>query len=127
VCHDGVSIGILGIPVKIKVYKEHGDMLQNTCYKPGMPKPALPIKPKKIEPLPMKVSGAVKDELKEIGDEHDRPVGYVARELMLRGLAAYRRDGQLKEPEEPTGLKPPIAGGSRKGRAGASKTGEKAA
>lgn len=71
-------------------------MLQHTCYKPGMPKPAS-LKPKKIEPLPMKVSGEIKDALAIIAERYDRPLGYVARELMLRGLAAFRRDGQLKD------------------------------
>ncbi len=55
-------------------------------------------KPKKIEMIGLKVGAPDKEVLKEICEEHDRPLGYVARELMLRGLAAYRRDGKLKEP-----------------------------
>lgn len=34
--------------------------------------------------------------LKQIAGDEDRAVGYVARELMLRGLALYKQDGKLK-------------------------------
>ena len=56
-------------------------------------------KPKRIVTMGMKVSDEEKAKIKEISEEHDRPLGYVARELMLRGLAAYERDGKLREPK----------------------------
>lgn len=39
-------------------------------------------------------------QLSGIAEQQDRSKSYVARELMLRGLAAYLRDGQLKEPQQ---------------------------
>ena len=35
--------------------------------------------------------------MKEIAAAEDRPLGYVARELMIRGLALYRVDGRLRD------------------------------
>lgn len=37
-------------------------------------------------------------ELKQIVEDEDRDRGYITRAFYLRGLSAYRRDGQLKEP-----------------------------
>lgn len=45
----------------------------------------------------LKVTRATRDQLEDIGNAHDRPLGYVARKLVLRGLAAYQRDHQLDE------------------------------
>jgi hypothetical protein len=56
---------------------------------------------KRNEFLGIKVGESEKETLAEIALEHDRPLGYVGRELMLRGLAQYRRDGLLKEPPTP--------------------------
>lgn len=69
-----------------------------TCYKAGMPKPASESA-KKVNMLGLKVDEPTRVELDGISEAEDRPLGYVARELMLRGLAAYRRDGHLKEPQ----------------------------
>jgi hypothetical protein len=37
-------------------------------------------------------------ELKQIAESEDRERGYITRALYLRGLAAYKQDGQLVEP-----------------------------
>jgi hypothetical protein len=46
----------------------------------------------------MKVQASLLDRLNAIAGEEDRPIGYVARELMLRGLKQYEADGRLREP-----------------------------
>lgn len=56
---------------------------------------------KKSEPLTIKISEADKKLLAEICKREDRPLGYVARELMLRGLAAYNEDFELKPKTAP--------------------------
>lgn len=61
-----------------------------------MPNENPPKAGKKTVTVPIKVSQDIKDELKVICGDEDRPLGYIARELMLRGLVAYRRDGSLK-------------------------------
>lgn len=76
------------------------------CYNAGMPSSPGGDKPKKIDFIGLKVGGPDKEDLIEISIEHDRPLGYVARELMLRGLAAYRRDGKLKETETSRATRP---------------------
>lgn len=55
--------------------------------------------PKKAEMIGLKIEASDKEALIKICQSEDRPLGYVARELMLRGLADYRRDGQLKDSE----------------------------
>src|SRR5436190_19923355 len=52
---------------------------------------------KKEVPVTMKVTDSVKLALDGICADNDRPLSYVARELMLRGLALYRQDGRLKD------------------------------
>lgn len=37
------------------------------------------------------------EQMKQIAAANDRPLGYVARELMVRGLALYRVDGKLRD------------------------------
>jgi hypothetical protein len=76
-----------------------------TCYKGHMPITRDEAAPKKSEFVGLKVAGPDKATLAEICVKEDRPLGYVARELMLRGLAAYGRDGLLKEPERRGGEK----------------------
>lgn len=74
----------------------------SACYNAGMPG-------KRVVPLPIKVAAEEKAALQEIKEELDRSLGYLARAFMLRGMAAYRRDGRLKEPEAPeNGLKLPV-------------------
>jgi hypothetical protein len=36
-------------------------------------------------------------DIKSIAAAEDRPLGYVARELMIRGLGLYRSDGRLRD------------------------------
>lgn len=45
----------------------------------------------------MKIGESVKRMLDRIADEQDRTISYVARELMIRGLALYHLDGNLKD------------------------------
>lgn len=52
---------------------------------------------KKGEPLTLKVQPSLLSALKAISETEDRPLGYVARELMVRGLALYRLDGKLRD------------------------------
>lgn len=61
-------------------------------YNRSVPQPST----KKSEQIAFKVVPAVAAQLSEIAAQEDRPVGYVARELMMRGLALYQQDGQLK-------------------------------
>lgn len=61
---------------------------------------------KKSEMVGLKVEPDDKEQLIAVCQEEDRPLGYVARELMLRGLAAYKRDGLLKEPLTPLKASP---------------------
>jgi hypothetical protein len=71
-----------------------------TCYISGMPSYAKKTKEKKSEMLGIKIEPADKSAMVDICQAVDRPLGYVARELMRRGLAAYRRDGFFQEPEK---------------------------
>ena len=59
---------------------------------------------KKLVPLTMKTSQSLRDEIERIGEAEDRPFSYVARELMIRGLALYRRDGKLRDEGLPSGV-----------------------
>jgi hypothetical protein len=34
--------------------------------------------------------------IQQIAEQQDRPVSYIGRKLLLRGLVAYRRDGRLR-------------------------------
>ena len=52
---------------------------------------------KKTQTLAMKVQSSLFERLTEIADSEDRPIGYVARELMLRGLGLYESDGRLRD------------------------------
>lgn len=60
---------------------------------------------KKAEMIGLKIEPSDKATLIEICQAEDRPLGYVARELLLRGLAAYRKDTLLKEPNDKPKLK----------------------
>lgn len=73
-----------------------------TCYKADMGrKPAEETK-KKVVMVGVKVDEPTREMLGAVCGKEDRPLGYVVRELMLRGLAAYLRDGSLKEPPTET-------------------------
>jgi len=50
--------------------------------------------------LPCKVPPEVAEEIGHIARVTDRPRSQIARKLIARGLAAYRRDGKLDEPRE---------------------------
>jgi hypothetical protein len=51
---------------------------------------------KKVNMVGVKLSQSMEDIFQEICKELDRPMSYVVRELALRGLAQYVKDGQLK-------------------------------
>jgi hypothetical protein len=57
---------------------------------------------KKTQTLAMKVQASLLDRLNDIATDEDRPIGYVARELMLRGLKLYESDVGLREPSNTT-------------------------
>jgi len=59
---------------------------------------------KKEITIGMKVQDSVRRQIEEIATNEDRPVGYVARELMIRGLSLYRRDGKLRDEGLPSGV-----------------------
>lgn len=52
---------------------------------------------KKSEQVLINVPPATLKRLSQIRIAEDRPLGYVARELMMRGLALYERDGKLRD------------------------------
>lgn len=49
----------------------------------------------------LKVTPAARDALNDIGIEWDRPLGYIARKLVMRGLEAYYQDRLLDGPPSP--------------------------
>lgn len=51
---------------------------------------------KKVNMVGVKLSQSMEDIFQEICKDLDRPMSYVVRELALRGLAQYIKDGQLK-------------------------------
>lgn len=51
---------------------------------------------KRLDTVPVKFSELEKEFLKQIGNSEDRPLGYVVRELMFRGLENYLRDNNLR-------------------------------
>jgi len=48
----------------------------------------------------LSISPEHKEELRRIAKIEDREMGYIKRALVLRGLAAYKRDGQLREAKQ---------------------------
>lgn len=66
---------------------------QNFCYKVYVPSNY----EKKEIGVATRVSDSIKRQLDEIAYEHDRTIGYVIRELLVRGLAAYSVDGKFKD------------------------------
>ncbi|MBL8186549.1 MAG: ribbon-helix-helix protein, CopG family [Acidobacteria bacterium] len=57
--------------------------------------------------VPCKVPSATADVIEKLAIGTDRSRSQIARKLIARGLAAYRRDGLLDEPEESaTSLRP---------------------
>ena len=52
---------------------------------------------KKDQPLALRVPVSLLDTLGDIARAEDRPLGYVARELMIRGLGLYSADGHLRD------------------------------
>ncbi len=60
--------------------------------------------PKKTEPILINLDPETFKVVLEVCKTEDRPKGYVARLLMLRGLALYRRDGKLRDEGLPSGV-----------------------
>lgn len=50
--------------------------------------------------VPCKVPPVVAEAIEEMANSTDRSRSQITRKLILRGLAAFRRDGLLDEPEE---------------------------
>jgi len=57
---------------------------------------------KKTVQIGVKIPGSLNETLEDICAREDRPLGYVARELMVRGLGLYRLDGKLREEKTAT-------------------------
>lgn len=73
-------------------------MQNKVWYNSGVPKTF----EKKSAQLGIKVSASTLATIEQIAVNEDRPVGYVARELMIRGLGLYRQDGRLRDDAQPT-------------------------
>lgn len=73
----------------------------NYCYK-GL----VPFKDygKKEEMVGVRVSAATKTRLERLMAEHDRTMSYIANSLLLRGLALYEIDGELRD-TQPVGVR----------------------
>lgn len=60
-------------------------------------------RPKKEAPaliqLSVKIDEDIERELEAIALQYDRPKGYIARNLMLRGLNLFKKDGLLRDLE----------------------------
>lgn len=56
---------------------------------------------KKSEQIAVKLAPKTLKIIEAICESEDRPVGYVARELMLRGLSLYQVDGCLRDVNSP--------------------------
>lgn len=67
---------------------------KDVCYNFDVP---TSNKEKLSEPVLLNLTPTIFKELLEIEEREDRRRGYIARELMLRGLALYRIDGLLKD------------------------------
>lgn len=59
---------------------------------------------KKSEQVLINITPAVFRQLAAVAAREDRPTGYVARELMLRGLKLYAADGNLRESDSITNI-----------------------
>ena len=59
-----------------------------------------PTNQKKSEMIGVMCAPALKEEISVIAASEERTLSYTAGALLLRGLAAYRRDGRLREPSE---------------------------
>lgn len=67
------------------------------CYKTPMPRK---VKEPKTDMLGVMVTSTIKKKVGRIADAEERSLSNVGGLLLLRGLAAFDRDGQLREPEE---------------------------
>ena len=54
---------------------------------------------KRVITVGVLVDEETKTLLKELADEDARSISWIAHELLQRGIAAYRRDGMVREPE----------------------------
>ena len=54
---------------------------------------------KRVITLGIVISEETKEFLRELAVEDARSMSWVAHELLQRGIAAYRRDGLVREPE----------------------------
>ena len=68
------------------------------CYNRDMPQQV----EKKSEQVLVNVGPSTYEMLVKIGEVEDRKLGYVARELMIRGLNLYRKDGKLRDEQTQT-------------------------
>ena len=80
--------------------------------------------PKNRPPIGVTPEEGPYDEIEKICREMERPRAWVAYKLLLRGLAAYNRDGHLNEPSaRPKTITAPNVGIGRKKSGKKGKTG----
>lgn len=91
-------LALLRIPVNTKRGEEYKKMREIIWYNVGMPKTL----EKKTENFSLKVPSSLMETLSDISEKEDRPLGYVGRELMIRGLRLYRKDGRLRDDQTQT-------------------------
>jgi len=70
---------------------------ERVCYKLNMPVNT----EKKSETILVNISPSVYNLVAQIAKTEDRKMGYVARELMMRGLSRYELDGKLRDEATP--------------------------
>jgi len=54
---------------------------------------------KRVEFIGVKFNNLERDEIEKIANTQDRSLSYIVRELALRGLIQYFRDGLIKSPD----------------------------
>lgn len=79
-------------------------MKNNLWYNLGVP-----TKTKKSYQVLVKIDQYTYDTLAGIAEGEDRPLGYVARELMIRGIVLYENDGRLRDEPPVRKLAPVVA------------------
>lgn len=74
------------------------EVIDTVWYTTCMPTPN--VKEKRSETVGAKVPPSVKRFIGELVDQEDRTESYIVLALIERGIAAYNRDGLIKEPEQ---------------------------
>lgn len=86
------------------------------CYKAGMGRKKVSDFQKKSEVIGVTATPATKEEIIELAERQERSISWIGGALLKRGLAAYKRDGLLIEPEENNETATPLQGVHNQGR-----------